>query len=136
VQTFSPDATPIQAAVRHDFAAFAAVELPNREALGYPPFASMVRIVVRGRTKTVAQSLADAIGRSLHERAETTSAAVRVLGPAPAPMVKLRGNFRYQLQLQSPNSDALRDVVRGAMAALRVPQGAAWIVDIDPLDMM
>ncbi len=48
VQTLSPDAPAIVAAVRHDLAAFAKKELPHREALGYPPFASMIRIVIRG----------------------------------------------------------------------------------------
>ena len=52
VQTLSPDAPAIVAAVRHDLAAFARQELPHREALGYPPFASMVRIVIRGASET------------------------------------------------------------------------------------
>ena len=57
VQTFSPDHPAIQAAVRHDYAAFAAGELPIRQMLRYPPFASMIRLVVRGRSSRSRPSL-------------------------------------------------------------------------------
>jgi primosomal protein N' len=61
---------------------------------------------------------------------------VRILGPAPAPFAKLRGSFRYQIQLQSPDGDSLRAVARAATADLKASDGAGWIVDVDPLDMM
>ena len=57
VQTLSPDAPAIVAAVQHDLAAFAEKELPHREALGYPPFASMIRIVVRGDRESATQGV-------------------------------------------------------------------------------
>jgi primosomal protein N' (replication factor Y) (superfamily II helicase) len=62
--------------------------------------------------------------------------AVRILGPAPAPMAKLRGNFRYQIQLHSTDGGLLRDLVRRVTAELKDPEGVAWIVDVDPIDMM
>ncbi len=136
VQTFSPDAPAIVAAVRHDLPAFARQELPHREALGYPPFASMLRIVVRGRSDSTARSLADELARRLRERTQGAEPAVRILGPAPAPMAKLRGSYRYQIQLQSTVGEALRDAVRAATAELKAPDGQAWSVDVDPLDMM
>ncbi len=136
VQTLSPDAPAIVAAVRHDLPAFAAKELPHREDLGYPPFAAMIRIVVRGRTHAAAQALAEEIARRLGERSGGAAPGVRILGPAPAPMAKLRGNFRFQIQLHSADGGALRDVVRAATADLKAADGAGWIVDVDPLDMM
>ena len=65
VQTFSPDHPAIQAAVRHDYAAFAAGELPMRQMLRYPPFASMIRLVVRGPVEAVAAEFADYIAQRL-----------------------------------------------------------------------
>ena len=53
VQTFSPEHPAIAAAVRHDFQAFAARELPIRQSLDYPPYANMIRIVVRGPAEAV-----------------------------------------------------------------------------------
>jgi len=136
VQTLSPDAPAIVAAVRHDLAAFARDELPHREALGYPPYTSMVRFVVKGRTERTAQALADELAVRLRESAQGLSSTVRLLGPAPAPMARLRGEFRYQLQLQSSDGEVLRELVPRATADLRATDAAGWIVDVDPLDMM
>jgi primosomal protein N' (replication factor Y) len=136
VQTLSPDAPAIVAAVQHDLAAFAEKELPHREALGYPPFASMIRIVVRGDRESATKAFSEEIARQLRDHAKTAPTAVRILGPAPAPMAKLRGNFRYQVQLHSTDGQLLRDSVRQVTAQLKDPEGVAWIVDVDPLDMM
>ncbi|MCI0335561.1 MAG: primosomal protein N' [Planctomycetes bacterium] len=136
VQTFSPDAPAIVAAVRHDLAAFARQELPHREALGYPPFSSMVRIVIRGASDKASHALAEELARRLQECANGASPAVRVLGPSTAPMAKLRGDYRYQIQLHSVDGGLLRNVVRMATADLKAPEGINWIVDVDPLDMM
>jgi primosomal protein N' (replication factor Y) len=136
VQTLSPDAPAIVAAVQHDLAAFAEKELPHREALGYPPFASMIRIVVRGDRESTTKAFSEEIARQLHKDAKVLPTAVRILGPAPAPMAKLRGNFRYQIQLHSPDGAQLRDLVQRVAAELKDLDGVAWIVDVDPLDMM
>ena len=133
VQTFAPETPAILAAVRHDYAAFARTELPHRAAAGYPPFTSMVRIVVRGESAANTRALADEMGKRL--RAKATD-GVRVLGPAPAPMTKLRGQYRYQIQLQAVESELLRSVVRAATADLKPPDGLVWTVDVDPWDMM
>ena len=136
VQTLSPDAPAIVAAVRHDLTAFAERELPYREALGYPPFASMIRIVIRGERELATKAFSEEIARRLTEASKSQSTPLRVLGPAPAPMAKLRGNFRYQIQLHSADGQQLRELVRRVSAEIRDPDGVAWIVDVDPLDMM
>lgn len=136
VQTLSPDAPAIVAAVRHDLPAFANQELPHREALGYPPFTSMVRIVVRGEAEKTTLALADELARRIREAHVSAQPTIRILGPAPAPMAKLRNNFRYQLQLQASDGEVLRDIVRRVTTGLKLPDGIAWIADVDPLDMM
>jgi primosomal protein N' (replication factor Y) len=136
VQTLSPDAPAIKAAVRHDLPAFAAEELPHREALGYPPFASMIRIVARGRSERAAQAMAEELAQRLARECQRQSTSVRILGPAAAPMAKLRGSYRYQIQLQSADGALLRDMVRAATSNLKTSDDTGWIVDVDPLDMM
>jgi primosomal protein N' (replication factor Y) len=136
VQTLSPDAPAIVAAVRHDLVSFAAKELPHREALGYPPYASMIRVVARGNRESVTKVLADEIARRLQVISANTATPIRILGPAPAPMAKLRGDYRYQIQLHSADGELLRDAARLATRDLKCPEGVAWIVDVDPLDMM
>ena len=107
VQTLSPDAPAITAAVGHDLASFAAEELPHREALGYPPYASMVRVVIRGSGDAATQAFSEELSRRLHVSANAFSTAVRILGPASAPMAKLRGNYRYQIQLHATDGELL-----------------------------
>jgi primosomal protein N' (replication factor Y) len=136
VQTLCPDAPAIVAAVRHDLAAFAAQELAQREPLGYPPFSSMVRIVIHGAAERTTKALAEEISDRLRACAETDAPNIRILGPAPAPISRLRGNFRYQIQLQSADGELLRRCVQSATADLKPLDGAVWIVDVDPLDMM
>jgi primosomal protein N' (replication factor Y) len=133
VQTFAPDSPAILAAVRHDYNAFARAELPHRQAAGYPPFGSMVRIVMRSESAAQARALANEMGRRLRGQA---SKDVRVLGPAPAPMTKLRGQHRFQIQLQSVDGEALRNLVREVTVDLKTPNDVVWTIDVDPWDMM
>ncbi|HTU24955.1 MAG TPA: primosomal protein N' [Pirellulales bacterium] len=136
VQTFSPDHPAIQAAVRHDYEAFARGELPTRSALGYPPFASMIRLVVRGPVEAVAEAFAQSLGQRLRDAAARHATTARVLGPAPAPIAKLRGKHRFQLQTQSADGAALRQIVVDATAGLKPAEDVQWIADVDPIDML
>ena len=67
---------------------------------------------------------------------EPLEAGARVLGPAPAPFSKLRGKYRFQIQLQAPDGEKLRAAARQATAGAKPPEGVQWIVDVDPLDML
>ncbi len=67
VQTFNPEHPAIQAAIRHDYAAFAAGELPIRQMLRYPPFASMIRLVIRGPSEPIAREFANFLAERMKE---------------------------------------------------------------------
>jgi primosomal protein N' (replication factor Y) len=136
VQTFSPEHPAIRAAVRHDFAAFAAGELPIREMLRYPPFAAMIRLVVRGPVEAAAAQFAHHLAERLTAAIGDLNVEARVLGPAPAPLARLKGKFRFQIQTHGLDGDALRAAVRQATAAVQPPDDVQWIVDVDPLEML
>ena len=136
VQTFSPEHPAIQAAMRHDFAAFAAAELPIRQMLRYPPFASMVRLVIRGPLEPATAEFAGYLAGQLSAALKDQASDARVLGPAPAPFARLRGMYRFQIQLQGSDGDKLRAAVRQATAQLEPPDQVQWIVDVDPLNML
>ena len=146
VQTSTPEHPAIVAASAHDYEAFVRSELPIRETLLYPPFGSIVRIVVRSvDEQAVADWAAHIVSRLRAEIAAippVTSLvaaavpAIRVLGPAPAPITRLRDRFRWHLQVQGPDSQALRDLVRRATATLKTPDSVAWIIDVDPVEML
>jgi primosomal protein N' (replication factor Y) len=136
VQTFSPEHPAIQAAVRHDYDTFAAQELPLREQLMYPPFAAMARLVVRGPVEVVAREFAAQLAGRLATALDGQNALARLLGPAPAPIAKLRGLYRFQVQIQSTQPDCVRPAIREAAGQLKPPAEVQWIVDVDPLDML
>jgi primosomal protein N' (replication factor Y) len=135
VQTSTPDHPAIRAAAAHDYEAFVRSELPIREALLYPPFGSIVRLVIRSVDERAAADWAGHVADRL--RAEAAGeAAIRVLGPAPAPITRLRDRFRWHVQVHGPGPDHLRDLVRRATAQLQTPDNVAWIVDVDPVEML
>jgi primosomal protein N' (replication factor Y) len=136
VQTFSPDHPAILAAVHHDYAAFAAGELPIRQMLRYPPFSAMIRLVVRGPVEAVAAEFSRFVAGRLEAALKEGEADARVLGPAPCPFARLRGKYRFQIQTQGADGERLRAAVAAATADLEPPDDVQWIVDVDPVDML
>jgi len=136
VQTFSPDHPAIRAAVRHDYAAFARQELPIREALEYPPFAEMIRVIVRGPVDRMAQEFTGDLAARFKRDMKQLTGPNRLLGPAPAPIAKLRGLHRYHLQLQTSDGAALRAIIRQVITEVPRPPDVQWIADVDPLEML
>jgi len=135
VQTSTPDHPAIRAAAAHDYEAFVRTELPIREALLYPPFGNVVRFVVRSSDEQAAANWAGNIVDRLRKEA-AGDPAIRVLGPAPAPIARLRDRFRWHVQVHGPDGDGLRDLVRRATATLQTPDDVAWIIDVDPVEML
>jgi primosomal protein N' (replication factor Y) (superfamily II helicase) len=138
VQTSTPDHPAIRAAASHDYEAFVRSELPIREALLYPPFGHMIRLVVRGVDEDRVTAWAGTLAERLRAEADAagSGAGFRVLGPAPAPIPRLRDRFRWHLQVHGPDGPALRALVRRGTAGLKTPDGIAWIVDVDPVEML
>ena len=104
VQTFSPDHPAIRAAVRHDYAAFAAQELPLREMLHYPPFAAMIRLVIRGESEALAKEFAQRLGQSVSAALEARQAQARVLGPAPRPRRGSAESTVFRFRFKAPTA--------------------------------
>jgi primosomal protein N' (replication factor Y) len=134
VQTLSPEHPAIAAAVRHDYPQFAAHELAIRQAGGYPPFGSMLRLVVRGEREPIARETAAELAKRVR-RTVADQASIRVVGPGVAPIERLRGEFRFHLQLLGLDAAALQATVREATAGFAAPKGVLWTADVDPWDM-
>ena len=135
VQTSSPDHPALRAAAAHDYEAFVRTELPVREALAYPPYGGIVRIVVRGASEAATAAWTGHLADRLRTEAERLPGS-RVLGPAPAPIARLRDRHRFHVQVHGPADRRLRDLVRRATDGLAAPDGIAWIVDVDPVEML
>jgi primosomal protein N' (replication factor Y) (superfamily II helicase) len=125
VQTFQPDSRTVAHAARHDVSRFLTEELERREALGYPPYGHLVRVVVSGPSL-------EPVVRALEEVKRGVRGA-ELLGPAP--LLRLRGRYRAQLVAKTENprrlaSQAARLLAAAAPAMRRA--GLTAVVDVDP----
>ncbi len=138
VQTRQPDHPSLIAAAAHDFRAFAAGELRARHELNYPPFGRLARILVEGEAEAVEQDalrLAERLRAAAQATAAATGSGVEVLGPAPAPLERLRGRQRVQILLKGLTSRSLARVL-AACQEPRARAGLRVLVDVDPTSMM
>jgi primosomal protein N' (replication factor Y) (superfamily II helicase) len=137
VQTYNPEAEPVARAATHDFTGFAARELEWRRALAYPPFSRLAAIRLEGADAGRTAASARTLGRLLEKSLPPPASGVRLLGPAPAPLSRLRGLSRWQLLLKAPQHRVLSpvlDVAERALAAL--PRGVRGVLDVDPGAML
>jgi primosomal protein N' (replication factor Y) len=137
IQTLYPDHYSIRHACRQDYQAFYRDELSYRRAMRYPPSVALINVLVKARSRQSAmedaESIAAALRRPSKENAQKTS--FRVLGPAPAPLGRLKGEYRAQLFLKGPARNAMR---RALLAALdeRADLKRRVVVDVDPMSVL
>ena len=139
VQTRQPDHPSLVAATMHDFASFARAELRLREELGYPPFGRLTRIVVEGAAAEVERHAA-LVARRLEASAQRIDEDVRpqILGPAPAPLERLRGRDRSQLLIKAGDARVMAQVLAIAAVERTVARDSTLrvVVDVDPISML
>jgi primosomal protein N' (replication factor Y) len=126
IQTIYPDHYSVKAAAAQDYSAFLAREMEFREAMHYPPFTSLINVVVKGRSLEAA--MADALDLAGRMR---RLAAGRVLGPAPAALSKVNDEYRAQLFVKGTRRKAMRDAILVALGE-RPDLKRRTIVDVDP----
>jgi len=131
LQTYHPDHYAIRAALDHDDAAFAEQELRFRRLFDYPPFSRMALVWVKDRDRERAARRIRELGEAL--RRQPAAGGLRITGPAPAPLERLKGEWRFQLAVRGPVG---RDVRAALAAALAPRQEAGVVVDVDPYQLL
>jgi primosomal protein N' (replication factor Y) len=131
VQTLFPKHYSIQHACRQDYTAFFEQELQFRQAMQYPPAVALINAVVKGRTQHTAQQDASDVVQLLRRE----GAPYRVLGPAPAPLSRLKGEHRAQFFLKGTHRGAMRQALLAALNA-RPDIKRRTVVDIDPMSVL
>ncbi len=129
VQTFSPDNYAVRAAV-DGYEGFFAKELAFRRDLDYPPFSTMFNIIFSSRDPRVAERGAEEISKRL--RAGLANSA-RLLGPAPAPIERVKGYYRYHLVITTDNPDAVKRFLRDTPLSVDGGRDLRVIIDVDPV---
>src|SRR5262245_6362781 len=133
VQTLYPAHYSVQLACQQNYQAFYERELQFRRAMRYPPLVALVNTVVRGRTFTVAMD--DAADLVQKVRDADGNGDLHVLGPAPPPLGKLRGEYQAQLLVKGTSRKRIRQALQAALAA-RPDVQRRVVVDVDPLSVL
>lgn len=136
VQTFSPEHPSIVAASKHDFVGFAAEELAKRAQFNYPPFGCLARIIMRGPDLKEVEGFAESVVAKLQANRHVQAIECRILGPAPPPLAKLRGKYRFHAMLMTDHPEPLNRLLVRTTADLKPPKDVQYVVDIDPLDTL
>ena len=134
LQSHLPDHYALRFACTQDYPSFFEQESTFRRTMSYPPTASLLNLIVRGKDAAVAAQESDVLARTLRETAG--AGRYRVLGPARAPLARLREEHRFQILLKGKRA-AMRTAVKNALAGrygdVRWP---GIVVDVDPLSVM
>lgn len=142
IQTYNPEHPSIQMAINQDFSAFYKKEISPRQELGFPPFARLVNFRIIGpdisRTKEKAHQLG-VLSRTLQEKENPFQKHIEILGPAEAPREKLKGKYRFQMLVKSPDYRILHSFTEKILTEV-IPQvkpaGVKISVDVDPIDLL
>ena len=128
IQTYEPEAPPIEAAAAHDYRAFFEYETRHRRRAGYPPFARLARLTYRHKHEERGLEHASQVAAELRTRRDAAGwADPDVLGPTPAYIRRLRGEYRWHILLRGRDPRAL---------ITQITLGRRWSVDIDPVSLL
>ena len=135
VQTACPAEPAILKASQHDYAAFASAELEHRRENGSPPFVHLARVIVRGpdehSTLAEARRMADLVRSAI----AANHSPIRLLGPAPAPVTRLKGRYRFHFQLSAERFEELRDLWRSLGDEIKPSGNVESTIDVDPINL-
>ena len=134
VQTTSPDAPAVTFAAKHDFLGFASHELHQRKDSGAPPFSCVTRVIFRGLNEAQVCDTARTVADKLRSAAKELDPDARVLGAAPAPITRLRGYYRFHLQIAAPTTERVKLLWQRVENGLTLPAGVEMAVDVDPIN--
>jgi primosomal protein N' (replication factor Y) len=136
IQTYYPEHYALQYAQDQNYAGFYEEELAFRQRFGFPPFVSLASVLVHHSNYEYAWQTAQLVRNCL--QSANPEKKVIILGPAPAPLARLKGEFRVQILLKSPNRKRLREVLDRALAEVQDRHGDMRIVkvEIDPMNLM
>ncbi len=135
VQTSVPDEPSIVLAAKHDFDGFVKQEWGHRQSLLAPPCRQFTRIIIRGEREDDVREEARHIATLCGDAAKAQALDVRLLGPAPAPVSRIKGQYRFHVMLAAPPGDVVRALWRQVASQLSPRDAVEWTVDVDPINL-
>ena len=133
VQTYTPSHVAVQAVRRLDYRGFCDQEIEFRRQLRYPPFTHLVCLSLRGPSEGEVSFYSETLYKRLKGKLPKTVIAA---GPAPAPLTRARGLYRYQTMLRSRSVFAMTDCLRDVLAEFKFPNRMKCSVDVDAFNLL
>lgn len=137
IQTFNPRHRAIQAAASQDYRRFYQEEIKFRKQGGYPPYSKLLRVLVTGKDEEQAKNLAVWLANKVRQRSEGAAKQIEVLGPAPAPIFRIRNRYRWQMLIKGSK---VEDLVEAGQFLSRVApptkSGQRISLEVEPAGIM
>jgi primosomal protein N' (replication factor Y) len=136
IQTYHPLHYALQHACKQDYEGFYQEEIQFRRSMFYPPFTALINVLVRNADYGKAQGMAAEMARLIRNASDDRY--LRILGPAPAPLTRLRGEYRMQVLIKGPNRSSVRRTLDIAMqTAIAAGHDMKQVmVEVDPINLM
>jgi primosomal protein N' (replication factor Y) len=131
VQTYTPDNYSILCAAKHDYAGFYVKEIESRRMLGFPPFTRLIKVTLRARSEELTRTNCEAFA----ERVKKNIPGVDIMGPAPSPLAKLRGYYRWNVLIKVKDMEGMLAPLRKTLEGFKKSPGVLMAVDVDPMSM-
>jgi primosomal protein N' (replication factor Y) len=134
IQTINPEHYAVRLASEQNYEGFYQKEIQFRKLMRYPPFAALANVLLRSQKQEDALAMSAELGRLLDPAPE----GIKVLGPAEAPVPKLKSEFRYQLLLKAADRRVLNETLRDLQRFAREQKwpATALVIDVDPLTLL
>ncbi len=133
IQTYNPDNEAIKFAVMQDFDGFSRYDLEVREMLSYPPFARLIAVHFQGKDEQSVAGFAEKFTASLRQYC---SVNLKISGPLPAPIERIKGKFRYMTILRGNRLQSLRPALRAMLLHGKITPGVEVYADVDAQSLL
>jgi len=137
LQTYQPTHFAVRHALAHDYLGFFREEILQRRELSYVPLSRLVAVRADAGDEPAVRRVIEELAQLARSTPAVRAGEVGVLGPAPSPIARIRGRFRYRFLLRARSREALRTVAKALVA--RIQEGVAPArahVDVDPVSML
>jgi len=131
VQTYAPEHYAILCASKHDYEKFYREEIKSRKELSFPPFTHVIRLTMRSRSEKRAIEASNNLKKFLEKNLRD----INLTGPAPSPISKVRGYFRWNIFLKAKNRSTMCEGLSKALEKYSKPHGVLLAVDVDPISI-
>ncbi|MBI3999081.1 MAG: hypothetical protein HY351_00550 [Candidatus Omnitrophica bacterium] len=134
IQTYSPHHYAIQYAAKHEYRGFFSEEIERRRTFRYPPFTKLINLIFRGRKEQTVYEQARQFRKSLED--QILDPPMELIGPAPLPLRRLRGHYRWHLMLRGERIEPLSTLVRTGLESFKRKKDVYLAIDVDPVTIL